>query len=342
MKIAVAGGGVAGSYLACLLNGIHEITVFERQKREGFKPICAWGASKPEMRRLSDRIGMNFDEYIFHEGREMVVKLPRGAEFSIKLKGLCTFDKKSFILDMHNRVKVHYGVDAKSLNLSEYSLVVDSTGFHRALLPRLKHDYFIPTVEYLVKYNEPPFDDFVLMPMTRLGGYLWYFPLKKGLVHVGVGDLFGRHTKSLREFIQKYPGEVLDVMGKPVRIAPPHLSLPILNNNVVGLGESIGTVHPVIGEGIIPSMQCAEILAECIDDSLERYPREVLKHFSVFFDIFKFIKKAHNMTFSYFKDFKLLLSPFIYMKMREERFGMVVKLRDWMRIVNAYRVGSLD
>ncbi|MCS7146272.1 MAG: NAD(P)/FAD-dependent oxidoreductase [Nitrososphaerota archaeon] len=340
MRIAVAGGGVAGSYLACLLSEAHEVAVFERQRRERFKAVCAWGTSKHEMRRLSSRIGLNFDEYILHEGKEMIVKLPRGEEFSIKLKGLCTFDKKRFILDMHERLKVKYDFDVRGAQFSDYNLVVDSTGFHRVLLPKLRRDYFIPTVEYLVKYSNAPFEDFCLIPFAYLGGFIWFFPLSNGLFHVGAGDYFGRHRKALDEFVSKHRGEVMDVLGHPVRISPPKLCEPLVNGNVVGVGESIGAVHPVIGEGIIPGMQCAELFAESLESGLERYPAKVLKHFAVFHDIFQFIRKVHNSTLNYFRDWKLLLSPYFYMKLREERFGMQIRLRDWMRIVNAYRRGD--
>ncbi|MEM0381591.1 MAG: NAD(P)/FAD-dependent oxidoreductase [Nitrososphaerota archaeon] len=338
MKIAVAGGGVSGSFFASLVENTQDVTVFERQRENVFRAICAWGTSKHEMRRLAVRIGLNFDEYILHEGREMVVKLPDN-EFSIKLKGLCTFDKKRFILDMHKRLKIKYSFDVKKEMLNGFDIVVDATGFHRALLPRIARDYYIPTVEYLVEYSSPPFDDFYLMPLTHLGGYLWYFPLSKNRAHVGVGDYFCRHREALDEFVRKYSGEIIDVVGRPVRIAPPHLCTPIAIDGVVGLGESIGAVHPVIGEGIIPGMQCAEILAESLEAGLDQYPSKVLRHFSVFYYIFQFIKKVHNSTFSYLRDFRLLLSPFIYMKFREDRFGMEIRLRDWLKIVTAYRRG---
>lgn len=337
VKVAVAGGGVAGSYFANLIKDAYEVAVFERQKAESFRAICAWGTSKHEMRRLAGRIGLNFDEYILHEGKEMIVKLPSGDEFSIKLKGLCTFNKKKFILDMHSRLKVYYGVDVKKVKMTNFDLIVDATGFHRALLPRIARDYYIPTVEYLVKYDSPPMEDFFLMPLTHLGGYLWYFPLSNNLAHVGVGDYFNRHREALNEFIRRTPGEVIDVVGRPVRIAPPHLCAPIASDGVVGLGESIGTVHPVIGEGIIPGMQCAELLAQSLEEGIERYPLKVLKSFSVFYTIFQFIRKVHNSSFNYFRDFKLLLSPYLYMKLREDRFGMEIRLKDWLRIVESYR-----
>ncbi len=339
MRVAVAGGGVAGSYFANLIKGDHEVVVFERQKAENFRAICAWGTSKHEMRRLAGRIGLNFDEYILHEGKEMIVKLPDESEFSIKLKGLCTFNKKQFILDMHSRLKVYYSIDVKKVKITGFDLIVDATGFHRALLPRIARDYYIPTVEYLVKYDSPPIDDFYLMPLTHLGGYLWYFPLSNNLAHVGVGDYFNRHKEALDEFIRKNPGEVIDVVGRPVRIAPPHLCAPIISNGVVGLGESIGTVHPVIGEGIIPGMQCAELLSQSVDGRIEQYPQKVLKSFSVFYTIFQFIKKVHNSSFNYLRDFRLLMTPYIYMKLREDRFGMEIRLKDWLRIVESYRKG---
>ena len=49
---------------------------------------------------------------------------------------------------------------------------------------------------------------------------------------------------------------------------------PFTVGKVVGVGESIGTVYPMLGEGIIPSMQSVELLVENLDDlrgTLRRY-----------------------------------------------------------------------
>jgi flavin-dependent dehydrogenase len=334
-KVAIGGGGVAGSYLASLLSENFDVHVYERQRRESFRAICAWATSKHEMRKLASRIGLNFDEYIFHEGREMLVELP-GEIMSIKLKGLCTFNKKQFILDLHKKLSVYYNTDARKISMKDYDLLVDASGFHRSLLPRIQRDYYIPTTEYLVKYKDPPISDFYLRPFFRLAGYLWYFPLFDGYAHVGAGDYRNRQKPELDAFVKKYGGEIVEVVGRPVRIASPPQCEPIYLGNVVGVGESIGAVHPVTGEGIVPGIHCALALSESLDEGLEGYRRWVLREFEVYHTTFMFLRKVHRGEFSFLRDLRLVLSPFLYMKSREERFGMEILLRQWLKILRGY------
>jgi flavin-dependent dehydrogenase len=61
-------------------------------------------------------------------------------------------------------------------------------------------------------------------------------------------------------------------------MASPFYSQPFLTGNVVGAGESIGTVGPLGGDGNLYSMQCTEMLVQDWDD-LEKYQRDVLREF---------------------------------------------------------------
>jgi len=45
------------------------------------------------------------------------------------------------------------------------------------------------------------------------------------------------------------------------------MCLPFYKGKVVGVGESIGTVYPILGEGIIPSMMCADIFVKNLGDN---------------------------------------------------------------------------
>lgn len=336
MRIGVVGGGVSGSYLASLLSGRYDVVVYERQSAERFYTVCAWGTSIHELRRLASRIGMSFDEYVYFTGRRMTVQVG-GEEMEIKLKGLCTFDKRRFVQDMHRRLEVVYDAKIDSRPSAPYDLVVDATGFHRAVLPKIKKDYYVPTLEYKVRYRDPPYDDFYIKPLRGLSGYFWYFPLEDGYAHVGAGDYYKRHIDPLREFMSRHRGEVVMKIGRPVRIAPPHLCQPIMSEGVVGVGESIGVVYPALGEGIIPGMQCAELLARAIErDELGMYPGRVLRTFSVYEKVFRFIKHKIKGEFSWPKHWHLVLAAFLHMKRHEDRYGMEIRLGDWLRIVRSF------
>ena len=68
----------------------------------------------------------------------------------------------------------------------------------------------------------------------------------------------------------------------------PHYSTPFYSGkiqkdgtsqSIVGLGESIGTVSPFTGEGIVYSLECARILADSWQD-YGRYSKLVLARFA--------------------------------------------------------------
>ncbi|MCS7127545.1 MAG: NAD(P)/FAD-dependent oxidoreductase [Thaumarchaeota archaeon] len=336
MRVTIAGGGIVGSYLANLLSDEHEVIVLERQKPESFKAVCAWGTSYHEMRRLLEAVDLEFDEYVLHVGKRMAVDLGHGV-VEVPLKGLCTFDKRRLILDLHKRIRVLYGAEVRRTDRPDGDLVVDATGFHRTLLPRPERDYFIPSLEYLVKYRDPPLDDFYVRPLKPLSGYLWYFPLGDGLAHVGAGDYYKRHVQVLNEFVSRHEGEVLATVGRPVRITPPHLAMPVRDDKVVGVGESVGAVYPVLGEGIIPGMQNAEILTELLSDSrLGEYEEALRSFFMPYYRAFQFIRKKFRREYRTIPDVWLLISIFIHMKLREKRYGMKIRMRDWLKVVRTY------
>lgn len=332
MKIAIVGMGVAGSYLAARLRDEHKVVGFERLPKDKFDAVCAWGTSIRGIERFVRNVGLRFDDYILHKGREMRVDL-FGRQFYIKLGGLCSFDKPRLIQDIAEGSDVNYGrLITRNDKLGEYDLVVDASGLSRPLLPKVKNDIFIPCLQYKVKYREKPFDDFYIRPFPGLTGYLWYFPLGDGYAHVGAGDFRKRHVGELASFLRKYPCEVIKKTGRAVRITPPSLCRPFSLGRVVGVGESIGTVYPMLGEGIIPSLQCADILIDNLYD-LNSYEKAVLKKFSIYDSVFSFIHSKLTNTFNIASQFKNILSIFLHMRFNEARYGLEIRFKDVLKVV---------
>ncbi len=332
MKIAIVGLGVAGSYLASRLSEENEVVVFDRLPKDGFDAVCAWGTAKGGIDKFAKDCGINFEDYIIHTGREMQVNV-NGDIVRIGLKGLCCFDKKRFISDLAKGQDVRFGQYITKENLAtNYDLVIDATGLIRPLLPKIKDDLLIPCVQYRVKYKEPPFDDFYVKTFPSLSGYFWYFPLGDGTYHIGAGDYNHRHNEEIDSFLKRYLGEIVKKNGRPVRITPPSLCQPIYDGKIVGVGESIGTVYPMLGEGIIPSLQCAELLAENLQD-LPRYREEVLKQFKVYDLVYRFIKSKIDGTFFLPLHTRSLWAIYRYMKTREDRFGMEIRMWKIIKIV---------
>jgi flavin-dependent dehydrogenase len=141
----------------------------------------------------------------------------------------------------------------------------------------------------------------------------------------------------LNGFVSRHGGEVLAKVGRPVRITPPRLAKPISHNNVYGIGESVGAVYPVLGEGIIPGMQSAELFASLLyEGRLSEYPERLIEHFDPFWTAFRYIRNKIRRQGNPFENLKLLLGIFFHMKAHELRYGMEIRLRDWLRVVTTY------
>jgi flavin-dependent dehydrogenase len=336
MKIAVVGIGVAGGYLVSRLKKDHDVVGYERMTEENHDSICAWGTSANEMRELCAKSGISFDDFIIHHGRDMHIDMNNNERFDIKLKGLVTFDKIGLIKKMAEGVKIHYGVSPKLEDLEkEYDMIVDCTGFYRGYLPKIEKDFFLPTYQYKIQYDgKVPIDDFFVKPFAKMTGYFWYFPLNDNMAHIGAGDYKKNHVEETDKFFKQYGGKITKTVGRPIRLATPNMCEPFYHGKVVGVGESIGTVYPLLGEGIIPSMVCADIFVRNMND-LPKYRKEVLEYFAIYGKVLNFVRSKMHGKFSAIRSLGDLISIFRYMKKNEKRFGMEIHMRDLMKVAKA-------
>ncbi len=334
MKIAVVGIGVAGGYLLSRLKDRHEVTGFERMSDDKHDSICAWGSSKSKMIELCSKANIDFEKYVIHNGKKLHIDM-NNTKFAITLKGLCTYDKIGIIKDMIKGCEVNYNSVPKLHELEKnYDLILDTTGFHRMYLPKINNDFYLPTFQYKIKYKKLPLDDFYVKPFTNMTGYLWYFPLNEHFAHVGAGDYMRAHVSETEMFFKKYGGKIIKKVGRPIRLAVPNMCEPFFSGKVIGVGESIGSIYPLLGEGIIPSMICADIFIKNIYDH-QKYRKEVLRYFNIYNKVFKFVRNKMKNEFNIVKQLPDLISIFKYMKTNEDRFGMKINMRDLLKVARA-------
>jgi flavin-dependent dehydrogenase len=167
-----------------------------------------------------------------------------------------------------------------------------------------------------------------------MSGYFWYFPLGEKVAHIGAGDYNKKHVEETNKFFKKYGGRITKTVGRPIRLATPDLCKPFYHGKVVGVGESIGTVYPLLGEGIIPSMICVDIFLEHMYNPA-KYEKAVDEYYKIYGKVFKFIRKKIDKNFSIFKSLADVLAIFRYMKKNEQRFGMEIHMRDLMKVAKA-------
>ena len=298
MKIAIAGAGVAGSYLGFMLQKKgHDVTIFESSKKQNHWAVCAWGASRNILEKFSKDVGLNFNEYIFHVGKKLRMELPNNKEEYLELIGLVTYNKQKWEHDPLKNLKVNYEFKCtNSFRFNDYDYVLDCTGLHRSLLPKSTTDFIIPAYEYLIENPDIMTTDneFYVIGYKGARGYFWYFPIDKGRAFVGAGDI-DRKYYGIKEFFHNHPSaKIIKKIGRPIRLTPPKCMEPFFNNNIIGVGESIGCVFPMLGEGIIPSLLCCEIFLTVFDKSknfdFKLYRKLVLKKFNYYEDVYRIVR----------------------------------------------------
>ena len=290
MKVAIAGAGIAGGYLSRLL-GQRGLTpdVFDGMTHEtacGCRS-CGWGAPRGIGQYLS-RVGLDFTEYLIEPMASM------NFDGLVANTPLSTIDKPRLIRDLTKETRLHRW-NLMPEEAEEYDIVVDATGIARAFLPPCKSDLTLPTLQHRVAVESRGTEHLAAgVHGNRIPGlgYLWIFPLRRNQYHIGIGGIgLACHDSLIDGFYQDLSGRFLFTTlcscRGVVRVASPYYSTPVYSGkirkdgtsqSIVGIGESIGSVSPFTGEGIVYSLECARILADSWPD-FERYSKLVLARF---------------------------------------------------------------
>ncbi|KQC04749.1 MAG: hypothetical protein APR53_02765 [Methanoculleus sp. SDB] len=291
MKVAIAGAGIAGGYLAALLEqrGISPDVYDGMDHATSCKcRSCGWGAPIGIAQYLAD-VGLDLNNYLIEH------MSPMHFDGLVATTPLCTINKPRLLRDLTRAARLkreNLGPE----NAGDYDIVVDATGIARAFLPPCRSDLTLPTLQHraaVESRGRERLEAGVYGNRIPGLGYLWIFPVGNNHYHIGVGGIGHiRHKSLLEEFYRDSSGRFSFTINCScqgfVRVASPYYSTPLysgrtLNDTtprlVIGVGESIGTVSPFTGEGIVYSLECARILADSWPDP-EKYASNVLARFA--------------------------------------------------------------
>ncbi len=271
MKVAIAGAGMTGAYLFKLLKDAGcDVDIYDVSLRtQCGLTSCAWGTSR-DFAELVEACGLNPQKYIFKKLHHVFIDHVRVPA------DLMTFDKPALIKDLLSGAKVK----CSAIDLSMYQRVIDATGVARAFLPKIDDDIILRCVQRRIRSDDP------LENRIKLGdiGYAWCFPLEEDSYHVGCGSLLADPDRILEKLSwTSGPSQLLicACAGK-IRVTGPHGAQPFVVNSasgaVWGVGEAIGCVAPLAGDGIVPGMKSVRILLNNWDDP-KGYSRAVLQEF---------------------------------------------------------------
>ncbi len=171
-----------------------------------------------------------------------------------------------------------------SPSAKEYDRIIDATGVSRAFLPHIKDDIILPCVQFRIQTHVQ------LENRIKLGriGFAWSFPLSRNEYHVGCGSFLSDPREVMKELgwvqssISGGKGKIICACSSRVRLTGPHDSQPFVIEDgtcgIWGVGEAIGCVAPLAGDGILAGMRSAQILMAYWNDP-EGYQKAILKEF---------------------------------------------------------------
>jgi len=316
LKIAIAGAGVTGAYLYRLLNNRgHQVDLFDHDSgtRCGIRS-CAWGTSRG-FTELVQGAGLDPKKYDMQRFDYVVMD-----EYRIEAD-LATIDKPRLLKDLRQGGEIKGSL----VDVAEYDRIIDATGVSRAFLPAIHDDIILPCVQWRIR------TDIQLENRVKLGGigFAWSFPLTRNEYHVGCGSLLSDPDKIIKElgWVQNSTSEgrgmIICACSASVRLTGPSYSQPFVIDNgtyrVWGVGEAIGCVAPLAGDGIVAGMRSAQILMEYWNDP-EGYTEAVLKEFH-------WMKSERNVIDKLRRNKSLGMDDALVLRKNSKRMGMKVGLK---------------
>lgn len=275
MRIAIAGAGLAGSYIFRLLGmrGGHQVELYERKHAIacGIHP-CGYGVDD-KFNDLAAQVGLNPQSYARHEPPRLQAEVAgvRAATTVFMI------DKPRFIADLQGGAEVIYG----PLETGAYDLVIDATGEARAYAPPLRDDLKARVVQWRVRTTEAA--PLAFMPTAGVPGYAWIMPLdpEGREVHVGAGCLQGLGIPARKLVATAFRSlsveETVCACGARIRLSGPDFT-SVVHDNIWAVGESAGLVGPASGAGNVYAMQSGRDLVDHLGDEAG-YLAAIKSHF---------------------------------------------------------------
>lgn len=316
-KIAIAGAGMTGAYLYRLLRRESDrIDVYDvaPPTRCGLSP-CAWGTSRG-FAELVAEAGLSADNYILHRPGHVLMD-------DVKIEAdLMTFDKPRLVKDLLAGARIKHS----DLDPLAYERVIDATGVARAFLPPIADDIVLTCVQYRLKTSQP------LDNKINLGGigYAWCFPLSAERYHIGCGSLVADPRARIDELGLRDPPAggrqtvICECSGK-IRLTGPQAAAPFVVGDIWGVGEAIGCVAPLAGDGIVPGMKSVQLLLRHWNDAAG-YTRAILREF-------RWMKGERRVLDKLRKGRPLWIRDALVLKVNSKRMGMQIKLSDAAKLL---------
>ena len=292
--INVAGLGVAGSYLLRRLNQEGFDSLGFDPKRPDYYIPCGYATNLDRIKTFASRAGLDLEEYSTVRSNSVTFSGNEFGPVEFSGRGIGTFDKNRFERDLIAGVPTRMAAFRKA---EGGSVTIDATGVSRQILGKVEDDHLMYAREIIS--GKADHRDFYFHFFEKGTGYYWEFPIAGGY-HIGAGALTLDMVDEALRSVQ--PGFTV---GRKIRMKP--LLENMSRGNVIGVGESIGLVSPITGEGIMPALESAEILIQIMkkQDDLDiikmDYRKQIMKAYGYYeqlYDLVSAIQNGRTLGFS--------------------------------------------
>ena len=267
MKVIIAGAGIAGSYLGRMLES--QPTLYDNNPKPGCG--CGWGTARSQVKRLLGEVGLNLDDFILCKVEGYIDN-----KVFIPLRNCITINKPQLVYDMRKGLNIKK--KRYSFTGDRENLVVNATG-----IPSDEAVFRIQTFQERAVVKGAMEKVMYSYVNPRYAGYAWLFPLDEEgqLFHCGAGCFEAPPERIIKEMLIYYGLEKKDVKcscGVNLYLADPR-AVDLVRENLVAVGGAAGCVNPITGEGILPAMETASLLAKTLKNgsALEEYAASVRK-----------------------------------------------------------------
>ncbi len=267
--ISIIGAGPAGAALARFLSDKgFRVTVYDAAPRPALKP-CGWG------------VPIEVEEYLRIPGDAVINDI---MGYRIYLDGRLIHEnissrrKWGYIVDKPRLIKlllegvearfsspVRFRPDGRPAGGFEGEVVVVASGHYWPRAPRTR----LLAIQRRLRGVDIDPQVIEIWFNSSMVGYTWVFPEGEGEARVGVGGFkgFGELQRRLEAFIASRPGLA---RGSGGRVEGAYLVVSGVDEDLLEwkgpyvVGEALGAVFPLTGEGIRPSIITSWALAESI------------------------------------------------------------------------------
>mgnify|MGYP001049129176 CR=1 FL=1 len=272
-RFRIVGAGVSGSYLYSRLRDTGDVEVLDKNPNQRGHS-CGWGSYEDQLKHRLSKVGLDLEDYVLNRVRRYVLN-----GVSIKIRNQVIVDKPRMLEDLLPAKEVVKG------EVSEFRPLKGEVLINATSHPFVEHNR-IALIQHRVAVKGLERNTIYIYIHPKFIGYGWAFPISDSGRdwHLGGGCSHGDPSVLVEKLKRRYGVEEVGRLcscGREIRVVDPEKAV-LVRDRVVSIGEAAGVVEPITCEGILPSIDSAEILYNSLhrDDYAASYEESMLEMLS--------------------------------------------------------------